>query len=209
METANVGVQQAFVAFSAIGRHLSKEQPELFMSIFRRLPEPTFNSLQTDGDRFAWAEIFCEASRLPDADVNRLRAQALRLYEAEVRPQPFHLQRRAELLIDMGRPDAAEALLRERKNLDSNEWIQRLMARVRLARGAPDEALGWIDKALAKLDNEHFRSEFLELRFDIRSELGDLDAIDDLVKARAASLKEMEGGRLDARLRETGIVRKL
>lgn len=206
VETANIGLQQAFVAFSAIGRHLSKEQPELFKSIFRQLPEPTLDSLQTDAERFAWAEIFYEASRLPDADVDRLRSQALRLYEAGVRPQGFHLQRRAELLIDMGRPDAAEVLLRERNDLDSSQWIQRLMARVRLARGAPDEALGWIDNALAKLDNEHFRSEFLELRFDIRTALRDPDAADDLVKARAASLKEMEGMHLDARLREMGII---
>jgi hypothetical protein len=72
----------------------------------------------------------------------------------------------------------------------------------------PDEALGWIDKALARLENEHFRSEFLELRFDIRGALGDRDAVEDLVKARAASLKEVEAARLDARLLQAGIVRK-
>ncbi|MET4214216.1 hypothetical protein [Bradyrhizobium sp. LA2.1] len=208
VEAANAGVQQAFVAFSAVGRHLSKEQPKLFERIFRQLPEPTFESLQTDGERFAWAEIFCEASRLPDADANRLRAQALRLYEAEVRPQLFHLQRRAELLIDIGNPDAAVALLKERNDLDISEWIQRLMARACLARGASDEALVWIDKALARLENEHFRSEFLELRFDIRDALGDRDAVEDLVKARAASLKEVEAARLDARLLQLAIVRK-
>jgi tetratricopeptide (TPR) repeat protein len=202
VEAANVGVQQAFVAFSAVGRYLSKEEPALFQRIFQQLPEPTVESLQTDSDRFAWAEIFFEASRLPDANAARLRAQALELYEAEIRPQRFHLQRRAELLIDMGCSAEAEALLRTRDDLESNEWIQRLMARALLAQDTPREALVWIDKALQRLKAEHFLSEFLELRFDIRAALGDRGAIEDLLKARTASQKEMETARLDARIRE-------
>jgi hypothetical protein len=86
VEAANVGVQQAFVAFSAIGRYLSKEEPELFQRIFQQLPEPALGSLQTDSDRFIWAEIFFEASRLPNTDAAHLQAQALELYEAEVNP---------------------------------------------------------------------------------------------------------------------------
>lgn len=200
VEAANVGVLQAFVAFSAIGRYLSKEEPSLFQRIFQQLPEPTAESVQTDSDRFAWAEIFFEASRLPDANAGRLRATALELYTAEVRPQRFHLQRRAELLIDMGRAAEAEALLRTRDDLESSEWIQRLMARARLAQGDPGEALVWIDKALERLRATHFLSEFLELRFDIRAALGDSGATEDLLSARAESQKEMETARLDARI---------
>jgi tetratricopeptide (TPR) repeat protein len=201
IEAADVGVQQAFIAFSAFGRYISKEHPALFARIFRRLPEQPLDSLQTDNERFAWAEILCEASRLPNVNADHLRERALELYAAEIKPQLFHLQRRAELLIDMQRPDDAEVLLRARDDLETSGWIQRLMARARFAQGAPGEALDWIDKALARLDNEHFRSEFLELRFDIRVARGDRDAIDDLEKARIASLKEVEGARLDARLR--------
>jgi hypothetical protein len=132
----------------------------------------------------------------------RLRATALELYTAEVRPQRFHLQRRAELLIDMGRAAEAEALLWTRDDLESSEWIQRLMARARLAQGDPGEALVWIDKALERLRATHFLSEFLELRFDIRAALGDSGATEDLLSARAESQKEMETARLDARIRE-------
>jgi len=89
VEAANVGVQQAFRAFSAIGRYLSTEEPEHFLRIFRQLPDPTLTSIQADVDRFAWAEIFFEASRLPGADIARLQSRALELYEGEWNPGHF------------------------------------------------------------------------------------------------------------------------
>jgi len=202
---ANVGVQQAFRAFAAIGRYLSSEEPELFARTLAQLPEPSTDSLQTDSDRFAWAEIYAEAARLPEADKDRLRGQALALYDAEVRPQRFHLQRRAELLIDMGRAPEAEAALRTRDDLETSEWLQRLMARARLAQGDAAEALAWIDKALARLKASHFRSEFLELRYDARRALAEAGAEEDLVKALEASQKDAERARLEARLREVGL----
>ncbi len=200
VEAANVGVQQAFMAFAAIGRYLSKEEPELFQRILQKLPEPTADSVQTDSDRFAWAEIYFEASRLPGAEVGRLHVQALALYEAEARPQPFHLQRRAELLIEMDRSSEAELLLRARQDLEKSEWLQRLMARARFAQNDPTEALFWINRAMGLLRAEHFRSEFLELRFDIRVALLDPTAPEDLLCARAASQKEAEAARLETRL---------
>jgi hypothetical protein len=75
-----------------------------------------------------------------------------------------------------------EAQPREREDLEKSEWIQRLMARARLAQGDAFDALVWIDKVLARLKAEHFRSEFLELRYDIRSVLGDDEASEDIVK---------------------------
>lgn len=204
-EAADVGVQQAFNAFAALGRYLSTEEPAMFQRILRRLPEPAPESLQTDSDRFSWAEIYFEAARLQDTNTPRLQAKALALYEAEVRPQRFHLQRRAELLIEMGRPAEGEALLREREDLETSEWIQRLMARARLAQDDAPDALMWIDKALDRLKAEHFRSEFLELRYDIRKALGDDEANEDLVRARAESQKDAEAARLDARLDDAGL----
>ena len=205
VEAGDVGVQQAFRAFAALGRYLSTEKPELFRRIRDRLPEPTPESLQTDDDRFAWAEICFEAARAGGEDAPRLRAEALGLYEAEVTPQRFHLQRRAELLIEMGRPAEAESLLRARDDLGSNEWLLRLMARARLAQGDAPHALEWIDMALGRLQAEHFRSEFLELRYDIRTALGDTAAIDDLLSARSASQKIAEADRIDARLAQTEV----
>jgi hypothetical protein len=205
VEAANVGVQQAFTAFAALGRYLSTEEPAMFQRILGNLPEPAPENLQTDSDRFSWAEIYSEAARLQGADASRLRAKALALYEAEARPQRFHLQRRAELLIEMDRSSESEVLLRQREDLETSEWLQRLMARARLAQADAAGALIWIDKALDHLKAEHFRSEFLELRYDIRTVLADAHADQDLMKARAASQKDAESARLDARLKEAGL----
>lgn len=205
VDAANVGVQQGLAAFSALGRYISTEHPTLFRKILDQLPEPEIAALQTDNERFYWAELLSEAARLPNIDAQPLRERALQFHDAIVKPQPFHLQRRAELLLDIGRPDKAEPLLRDRPDVGRSEWIQRLMARARLEQGFPAEALEWIDKALTKLTTDHFRSEFLELRFEIRSALGDQHAIDDLEGAVQASRKEKEGGRLRAKLAKSAL----
>jgi tetratricopeptide (TPR) repeat protein len=205
VDAANLGLSQAYRAFAPLGRFLSGENPTLFGAIFRRLPEPGVESLDSDSDRFSWAEIYAEAAKLPGADQVRLRAKALTLYEALSKPSAFHLQRRAELLIDMGRPSDGEAMLRAQQRLAESEWLQRLMARARLVQGDAQDALTWIESALERLKAEHFRSEFLELRYDIRLALGEADAGADLLAARAASQKAAEAARLDERIRETGI----
>ena len=43
---------------------------------------------------------------------------ALSFFEAEVEPTDFHVQRHAELLLDMGRADKAEALLNAHRQLE-------------------------------------------------------------------------------------------
>jgi len=98
-----------------------------------------------------------------------------------------------------------EALLRNRKDLERSEWLQRLMARARLAQGNAEEALVWIDRALGRLKATHFVSEFRELRYDIRCVLQDPKAADDLLKARAASQKDAEAARLTTRLCHAGL----
>ncbi|HTF71951.1 MAG TPA: hypothetical protein VK638_55720, partial [Edaphobacter sp.] len=42
-----------------------------------------------------------EAARLPGIEAGTPRQRALELHEAEVEPAAFHVQRRAELLLDM------------------------------------------------------------------------------------------------------------
>jgi hypothetical protein len=201
IEAAEAGTQQALSAFAAFGRYVSTEHPSLFESIFGRLTQPETASLRTDSERFYWAEILCEAARLPGADAGTLRQRALELHQAEIEPAAFHVQRRAELLLDMGRPAEAELLLRAMAgDLDRSEWLQRLMARARLGQGSRGEALDWIDRALAKLADERFRAEFRELRFDIRRELGQAGAAEDLEAAIAASQKVRESARLKGRL---------
>ncbi|WP_037082623.1 hypothetical protein [Neorhizobium vignae] len=76
------------------------------------------------------------------------------------------------------------------------------MARSRLAQGDPIAAKEWVERALSKLKAERFRSEFLELRFDIRRALLDEDAIDDLKAALEASQKDVERSRLELRIQD-------
>lgn len=202
---ANLGMSQAFSAFAPLGRFLSGENPAFFDVIFRQLPEPGIESFDSDGDRFAWAEIYAEAAKLPSADHDRLRTKALALYEGIAKPDLFRRQRRAELLVDMGRAAEGEAMLRAEEKLPASEWLQRLMARARLKQGHAQDALAWIDDALARLTAEHFRTEFLELRYDIRTALGEADAGTDLLAARTASQKVAEAHRLDERIRRAGL----
>jgi hypothetical protein len=199
VEASNQGVGQGPRAFAPLGRFISTEMPDLFMDIFRQIPAPVLEGLSADGDRFAWAEIYAEAARIAGVDAVALRADALRFYDAMVKPADFHVQRRAELLIDMAHAAEAEAVLLSLAEQKSTEWVERLLARTRLALGDPAGALVRINAALALLKAEHFRSEFLELRYDIRSKLRDVHARQDLEDAVAASQKKAEGQRLSER----------
>ncbi|NPU63712.1 hypothetical protein HL667_01735 [Bradyrhizobium sp. 83012] len=200
VEASNQGVGQGPRAFATLGRFISTEMPDLFMDIFHQIPAPVLDGL-ADGNRFAWAEIYAEAARIPGVDAVALRADALRFYDAITRPADFHDQRRAELLIDMGHAAEAEKVLLRLATKKSTEWLERLLARTRLELGDPAGALVRIDVALALLKSEHFRSEFLELRYDIRLKLGDEYARQDLESAIAASQKKAERQKLSERLR--------
>ena len=200
VEGANQGVGQAARALAPLGRFISTEMPELFTSIFTQVPQPMLETLGSDGDRFAWAEIYAEGARIPGSDSAPLRQRAFRFYDAIVKPDPFYTQRQAEVLIDMGRAADAEEMLSTIIGARASEWIERLFARTRLALGDPDKALVRINKALDLLKAEHFRSEFLELRYDIRLALDDPDALEDLQAAIDASQKTGERRRLDQRL---------
>lgn len=199
VSAANAGAKHAFDAFASLGRYISIERPGMFQSIFDGLPDVELDSIQSDRERAARAEIYSEAARLSPGAASKLREKALAHYRAIVKPMTFHHQRHAELLIDMERPDEAEVILRELTPLD-NEWLERLMARSRLAQGDAVGAKDWIERALCKLRAERFRSEFLELRFDIRRALLDDDAIDDLEAALEASQKHAERSRLELKL---------
>ncbi|MBY5326889.1 ATP-binding protein [Rhizobium leguminosarum] len=199
ISAANAGAQHAFDAFAALGRYISVERPNMFRTIFKGLPEADLDSLQSDRERAARAEIYFEASRLSPEQAIELQQKARLHYRSIIRPVPFNHQRHAELLIEMGQPADGETLLRDLTALN-NEWQERLMARSRLDQGDAAGALEWIERALLKLTAERFRSEFRELRFEIRRALGDGEAIDDLEAALAASQRESERSRLLQRL---------
>lgn len=197
----NIGLQQAFKTFASVGRFYSQEEPELFNRIFQALPQHSLDEGGSDEDRAAWADILFEASRTPGNDTRALQGEALRWFESETSPEPFHLQRHAELLIDMGRHPEAETILLDIDNPPRPEFVERLMARCRLASGDPARALQWIDRALEHLKAERFVSEFRELRFDIRTALGDAGAKEDLRLAIDSAAPGERKNRLEAKLR--------
>ena len=125
---------------------------------------------------------------------------ALSFFEAEVEPKDFHIQRHAELLLDMGRAERAEALLKAHRQFDSSCWIHRLMARARLAQDDAPAALAWIDRALADDKGVSRRDEFLELRYEIRRALGEAEAVDDLKAAAGLAAEGRRRTRLLAAL---------
>jgi hypothetical protein len=102
-----------------------------------------------DEARFIFGDILLEASRASGHGARNMQLQALSFFEAQTQPKDFHVQRHAELLLDIGRAEQAEILLRARAQFDSNCWIHRLMARARLLQNDPPAALTWIDRALA------------------------------------------------------------
>ncbi len=160
------------------------------------IPTPSAERVDDDEARFTFGDIALEASRASDAGSGETQTLALSFFEAEVEPTDFHVQRHAELLLDMGRADKAEALLKAHRQFNSSCWIHRLMARARLAQNDAPAALTWIDRALADDKGRSRRDEFLELRYEIRRALGDAEAVDDL-KAAVGLAAE---GRLRARL---------
>jgi hypothetical protein len=133
-----------------VARWWSQEAPEVLARVLAAIPALSAERVDDDEARFAFGDILFEASRASDAGAAETRALALSFFEAEVEPKDFHVQRHAELLLEVGRAHKAEALLKTHRQIDSSCWIHRLMARARLAQHDAPAALTWIDRALAR-----------------------------------------------------------
>ena len=121
-----------------------------------------------------------EYGRSLGADGNTVLQQALDLFESAVNPPDFYAQRKAELLILMGQAERAEAILSTLEKRNNSGWIQRLYAQALYAQGYPSEALGRIDAALKDVRCNASFHEFWELRYKIRTLIGQCGAIVDL-----------------------------
>lgn len=187
VEAANLGISQAFRTLASIARFLSKEAPDLLNRILDALPARTLSSDDGQGDRATWGDILLEASRTAGDSSAKMQAEALLFFEEELAADSFHKQRHAELLLLMGRARDAKSMLLLRADLHIASFPQRLMALAELQLENPDQALLWIDRALANLTNRRFDVEFYEHRFDIRQALNDTAATEDLQKAIACS----------------------
>lgn len=180
---ANAGYDQAYKTLAAVARWWSQEAPDVLKRVLAEIPALSPERVDEDEARFSFGDILFEVSRASNTKVDETQALALSFFEAEVRPREFHIQRHAELLLDMGRAVEAEALLKTHKWLDSSCWIHRLMARARLAQSDAPGALTWINRALTDRRGVSRHDEFLELRYEIRRALGDVRASEDLKAA--------------------------
>jgi hypothetical protein len=194
---ANAGYDQAYWTLAAVARWWSQEAPEILERVLAAIPALSAERVDTDEARFTFGDILFEASRASDTRVAQTRTLALSFFEAEVKPSDFHVQRHAELLLDMSRPVEAETLLKTHRQFNSSCWIHRLMARARLAQDDAPAALTWINRALQDDRGASRHDEFLELRYEIRRALGDTQALEDL----KAAINLAAEGRRRTRLR--------
>ncbi len=195
---ANAGYDQAYKTLAAVARWWSQEAPEVLERVLAAIPALSAERVDDDDARFTFGDILFEASRASDARVGETQALALSFFEAQIEPRDFHIQRHAELLLDMGRPGEAEALLKTHRSFDSSCWIDRLMARARVAQNDAAAALIWINQALADDEGISRHDEFLELRYEIRRALGDPQALDDLKAAVNLAAEGRRRARLQA-----------
>ncbi|WP_313629551.1 hypothetical protein [Pseudomonas sp.] len=203
VEAAELGVSQALQTMSTISRFLSKEAPDLLSRLIAAIPAQVIDDLPLPQDRFAWADILFETSRIPGAPAQSLQAESLSLFET-LPPERFHSQRHAELLLLMQRPVEAKALLTTRDDLQDGPFAQRLMALAENQLGDPGTALEWIDRAFENLPERQskYRYEFHEHRFDILAAMSAKSAVAELERAIELSPVGREQERLKGRLAE-------
>ncbi len=115
---ANAGYDQAYKTLAAVARWWSKEAPEVLTRVLAAIPALSAERVNDDEDRFAFGDILFEASRASGAEARETQMLALSFFEAEDKPKNFHIQRHAELLLDMGRARKAEALLKAHRQLE-------------------------------------------------------------------------------------------
>ncbi|RIX31858.1 hypothetical protein [Sphingomonas edaphi] len=185
IENAKAGLEQAYGTLAAVARYWSQESPAVLEDVLQAVPRPDIARFESDDARAEFGDVMFEYGRSLGSDGGAALQVALDLFESSAGLSPFHEQRKAELLIELGRAGEAEPILRARGDLETNCWIQRLIALALARQGRPVEALHWIDLAL---DNQACCSrfhEFWEHRFEIRAALGEGDAMDDLRTAGA------------------------
>jgi hypothetical protein len=193
---AEAGADDALSAFAAAARHWSWHDRERLNRVFSTLQISDPMALE-DKVRAAAAELFAEVAKGPEVDAG-YQSQALSYYESIEAPDDFTLQKHGQLLVEMGRPGAAEAVLRriDTPKAFSSYWL----SKAQLGQNKDAEALASIDRALAGLSmgQRRYRSSFLAQRFEIRRALGDHAAREDL----EAACRECEPGKYKVSLEQ-------
>jgi tetratricopeptide (TPR) repeat protein len=183
VENAIGGLEQAYTTLAAVARFWSKEAPAVLDGVLQAIAKSDMDRFEDDGTRNGFADVMFEYGRSRGAQGGDALQLALDLFEGATKSSQFNLQRKAELLIVMGRASEAEIILKARNDLQTSGWIQRLLSHALTQQTRFKEALNWIDLALTDARCKSHLHEFWEHRYKIRVALGDRDAMEDLRKA--------------------------
>lgn len=178
-------VTAAYDLVASLASNLSYEFPDAALEVFSAMGEgePVLSAITT---RLNWARAQVSAAKAlrgDDGEKRRLLLQRGRqTYETvdSVRMPKFFRVQFAENLILLGDFDEARRVLdaAEENKRDAYWWHR--SAQVEQGRGHLKAALSSIDAALDQLKEAQYRSAFLEVRFEIRTRLGDAAAAEDL-----------------------------
>ncbi|MCP1755409.1 MULTISPECIES: NB-ARC domain-containing protein [Bradyrhizobium] len=189
LTSAMVGADQAYQAFAVIGRYWAWNEPQRFKSVFNSLPRRSVADVTRDYDRSAYGEILLEIggdTDIPQQERQIMLEDSLGFFEAIEKPSPFQLRKMGEVLVKLSKWADAEAVLLPLE-AKQEPWRSYWLAKARLGAGKAQDALQAVDAGLQKLDSSsQYLSTFKALRYDIRVDLGDSGAIDDLREAAAS-----------------------
>lgn len=185
IEASSRGFEQGFVAFAAIGRYWSFNEPERFMNVFRKIPPRRPIDVSADAERAAWGEILIQASKLGHPDEREpLLRQAVAFLEAIERKTAFTERHRGHALSLLGQHDQALEVLSVALAEKPDPWLRHRYSQALLGVRRHSEALAEIEQALVGLDGQmSFRSAFLEQRYEVRAAMQDPGAFRDLEEA--------------------------
>lgn len=182
ISAADAGLEQAYTALAAVGRYWSWNEPARLKRIFDAIPTTPIEAAD-DRTSGALGEILMKLGKYPP---NRdLQEGAVAYFMSIDVPNDFQLQKYGEVLIDLGRHEDAEIVLRRVTKLDTDAFANYRLSQATLGQGKANDALSFIDMALAQLDakGERFRSSFLQQRFFVGKAQADPGAVDDLERA--------------------------
>lgn len=202
VENAVAGLEQAYKTLAAVARFWSREAPDVLDSVLQAVPKSDMSRFEDDDTRSGLADIMFEYGRSRGADGGNALKIALDLFLSVTKLSPFNAQRKAELLIFMGRALEAETILIAREDLATSGWIQRLLAQALIGQEKAEDALVWIDRALQDTRCQSHFHEFREHRYEIRVALGHSDAIEDLRSAHSQAPSGPIKNRLERSLAE-------
>lgn len=137
----------------------------------------------TNSDRFDWAQSLKSAAKIVHNDDRKKRdllRSAIDHYVEVIDPNPYQLTQYGEAYILLEEYDNADRILElvPEVKREAHWWHRKAQALIGMGRA--QEAILAIDKGIDQVRATHYYATFLYVRFRARTELGDIEAIEDL-----------------------------